>query len=488
MGNNWKTTTLGEIALGKDGAVDGPFGSNLPASCYVDIGTPVIRGSNLSKGLDEFKDEGFVFVPDDILKKLSRSECVADDIIFTKKGTLGQTGLIKSHYNYTRYLLSSNQMRLRVDTAVALPEYVYYWVSSQKAIHKLIKDSECTGVPKINLAYLKSFPIDLPSIEVQQNIIDVLKSLNSKIELNRQTNQTLEKMAQTLFKNWFVDFDPVLNNLLTKVDFKLENLASDFPVELLEKAQNRLHALQEISLQKNCDLHVLLAESQNNIHSYFPSEFEFSEQLGWIPKGWEPVAFESLITLIGGGTPKTSIDEYWNGDIPWFSVVDAPNDSDVLVINTEKHITQLGVDKSSTKILRVGTTIISARGTVGKCAFVGTQMAMNQSCYGINGKQEISDEFVYYLTRYQVSDLQKRGHGSVFNTITRETFKSIVLPFSGAKLTNEFSDIVSSLFDKILINNKQNIELTKLRDTLLPKLISGELQISNEVTTLEAES
>lgn len=189
MGSKWKTTTLGEIALGKDGAVDGPFGSNLPASCYVEAGTPVIRGSNLSKGLDAFKEEGFVFVPDDILKKLSKSECIAGDIIFTKKGTLGQTGLIRSSSIYKRYLLSSNQMRLRVDTAVALPEYVYYWVSSQKAITKLIKDSECTGVPKINLAYLKSFPIDLPSIEEQQNIVGVLKSLNSKIELNNQTTK-----------------------------------------------------------------------------------------------------------------------------------------------------------------------------------------------------------------------------------------------------------------------------------------------------------
>ena len=87
------------------------------------------------------------------------------------------------------------------------------------------------------------------------------------------------------------------------------------------------------------------------------------------------------------------------------------NDSDVFVLNTEKHVTQLGVDKSSTKILRTGTTIISARGTVGKCALVGEPMAMNQSCYGINGNEGISGIFIYFLTRYQVSDLQKRGHG-----------------------------------------------------------------------------
>ncbi len=105
-------------------------------------------------------------------------------------------------------------MRLRVDPEKALPEYVYYCVSSQKAINKIIQDSECTGVPKINLASLKSFPISLPSLSEQQDIIDILGSLSTKITLNRQINQTLEQMSQTLFKSWFVDFDPVIDNAL----------------------------------------------------------------------------------------------------------------------------------------------------------------------------------------------------------------------------------------------------------------------------------
>ncbi|EJL6275115.1 restriction endonuclease subunit S, partial [Vibrio cholerae] len=214
MGSEWSETTLGDIALGTDGAVDGPFGSNLPASAYTENGYPIIRGSNLSVGLDDFKDHEFVYVPEEVFQRLSRSECKAGDIIFTKKGTLGQTGLIRSEHRFDRYLLSSNQMRLRVDPSKAFPEYVYYWVSSQKAINKLIKDSECTGVPKINLAYLKSFPISLPDLGTQKSIVDVLGALNKKITLNRQINQTLEQMAQTLFKSWFVDFDPVIDNAL----------------------------------------------------------------------------------------------------------------------------------------------------------------------------------------------------------------------------------------------------------------------------------
>lgn len=190
---------------------------------------------------------------------------------------------------------------------------------------------------------------------------------------------------------------------------------------------------------------------------------------------------DELIKLIGGATPKTSVEEYWDGEIPWFSVVDAPNDSDVFVIDTEKKITEEGLNNSSTKLLRPGTTIISARGTVGRCALVGAEMTMNQSCYGIQGADGASDSYTYYSIRHYVSDLQQRGHGSVFNTITRDTFRSIKVPFGSAQLTEVFEDQVTDLLSRIKGNLQEQTTLTKLRDTLLPRLISGELQIEQQI-------
>ena len=207
--------------------------------------------------------------------------------------------------------------------------------------------------------------------------------------------------------------------------------------------------------------------------------------MGWIPKEWEVTPLAALIKLTGGGTPKTSVEEYWNGNIPWFSVVDAPLQSDVFVIDTEKHVTSLGVEKSSTKILPVGTTIISARGTVGKCAMVSRPMAMNQSCYGVLGNEGISNIFVYYSVFLSVSELQSKGHGSVFNTITGDTFKSINVAFSGGHLTREFDNLVSPYFEKILANSLQARTLSKLRDTLLPKLMSGELRIPDATVLVD---
>ncbi|EAP2511076.1 restriction endonuclease subunit S, partial [Salmonella enterica] len=280
------------------------------------------------------------------------------------------------------------------------------------------------------------------------------------IKLNKELNHTLEQISQTLFKSWFVDFDPVIDNAL------------DAGNPIPEALQSRAELRQKI--RNSADFKPLPAD----IRALFPAEFEETE-LGWMPKGWITTSFNDLIELIGGGTPKTSVEEFWNGDIPWFSVVDAPSESDVYVLTTEKKITIEGLNNSSAKLLRKGTTIISARGTVGKCAMVAVPMAMNQSCYGVIGKNNISDEYIYFQLKNAVQTLQQMGHGSVFNTITRDTFKNIKVPFCNEELTNSYSLLVKNYFSKILNNNYQNIALTNLRDTLLPKLISGELSLED---------
>jgi len=208
--SGWNMTTLAAIARQDGyGLVDGPFGSNLPASSYVPSGVPVIRGSNLSLGNVRFRDDEFVFVSDETASRLARSLCSSKDIIFTKKGTLGQIGLIPASSRYPRFLLSSNQMKLSTDPKIADPTFIYYYVSSPVSREKIIRDSEATGVPKTNLAYLRTFPILLPPLTEQHAIARILDTLDDKIELNRQMNKTLEAIAQALFKSWFVDFDPV---------------------------------------------------------------------------------------------------------------------------------------------------------------------------------------------------------------------------------------------------------------------------------------
>ena len=165
-----------------------------------------------------------------------------------------------------------------------------------------------------------------------------------------------------------------------------------------------------------------------------------------------------VIELIGGGTPKTSVLEYWNGNIPWISVKDFNNDNRY-VYSTEKYITKEGLNHSSTKLLQKDDIIISARGTVGELAMVPYPMAFNQSCYGIRGINSINQTFLYYLIKACIYKLKAISHGSVFDTITRDTFSNIDILLPDTKTQDIIAEFLSSVDDKIEINQSINNNL-----------------------------
>lgn len=166
-----------------------------------------------------------------------------------------------------------------------------------------------------------------------------------------------------------------------------------------------------------------------------------------------------IMDIIGGGTPKTSKSEYWDGDIPWLSVKDFNNDYRY-VYETEKAITKAGLDNSSTKMLKRNDSIISARGTVGEIAMIPFPMAFNQSCYGLRAKEGIVDaEYLYYLIKHNVVVLKKNTHGSVFDTITRDTFDGIEVDLPSLEEQKKVASILRDYDDKIEVNNEINKNL-----------------------------
>lgn len=180
---------------------------------------------------------------------------------------------------------------------------------------------------------------------------------------------------------------------------------------------------------------------------------------------WKETSIEDIVTLIGGGTPKTKVDKYWNGDIPWLSVVDF-NTGRKFVYDTEKKITQLGLEKSSTKLLDKGDVIISARGTVGVVAMLGKPMAFNQSCYGVRANENSTNDYVYYLLKDRVSNFQQYSHGGVFDTITRDTFKEIDILLPPLPEQRVIASVLSSLDDKIDLLHRQNQTLEQMAEAL----------------------
>ena len=171
-----------------------------------------------------------------------------------------------------------------------------------------------------------------------------------------------------------------------------------------------------------------------------------------------------IIDIISGGTPKTSNSSYWGGNIPWLSVKDF-NNGNRYVYKTEKHITELGLQNSSTNLLKKDDVIISARGTVGEMALIPYPMAFNQSCYGLRAKSDIVESnYLYYLLKYKLSELKKITHGSVFDTITRDTFSNITVDLPTLSIQQKIAAILSALDSKIELNTAINNNLAHAND------------------------
>ncbi|MBF9236775.1 restriction endonuclease subunit S [Hymenobacter sp. BT683] len=421
--NKWQKTTLGAIACRENGLVDGPFGSNLPASSYTEQGIPVIRGSNLSLGSSRFKDDEFVFVSENTAAKLSRSLCFAGDIIFTKKGTLGQTGFIPTKHRYNRFLLSSNQMKLTVQSALADPLFIYYLVSSDASRKKLIQDASVTGVPKTNVAYLKSFPILLPPLYQQQQIAAILSSLDDKIELNQRMNQTLEQLAQTLFRQWFVTFD--------------------FP-------------------------------TAGRPYRSSGGELVTSE-LGEIPKGWQVSSLEELGKIVCGKTPANN-SEFFKGSLPFIKIPDMHGN--IFIIETGATLTREGANTQRKKSIPKHSICVSCIGTVGLISITSEESQTNQQINSIVPNLEHFRYFLFLSLKNLKLHLQMlAGGGSTIPNLNTGNFAKILLSRPDDNILQAFHTTIEPLFDQILVNQTQSRTLATLRDTLLPQLLSGRLTV-----------
>ncbi len=303
--------------------------------------------------------------------------------------------------------------------------------------------SDKAAVPGLNRNHLHEEPVRVPTdVREQRAIAHILGTLDDKIELNRRMNATLEAMARALFRSWFVDFEPVRA--------KMEGRDTGLPKEIAD---------------------------------LFPDRMVDSE-LGEVPEEWAVGVLDDAVELLNGGTPRTSVERFWNGGIPWYTAKDAPAPHDVFAVETERTITQAGVDNSATVVLPSGTTIISARGSVGRLACLGRPMAMNQTCYGIRGAGGYGDFFTYWLVRGTVEELRSRTHGTIFDTITRQTFALVNSALPPLSIVGAFESVVLPIMERILSNLNQSVAIAALRDTLLPRLVSGELR----VTGLEAPS
>ncbi len=440
--DDWDVVTLGDLFTEDRGIAVGVMypGDHDPN------GVPLIKAGDLNGSI--INPHPNFRISKDKHHEYRRTALEGGELLMTLVGNVGQCAVVPPRMAGWNTARAVAVMRLAEPSDT---HFVQQCLLSRPLQHLMDVWCNTTVQETLNLKEIRQLPLPWPPKQSRDAIAAFGKALDDKIELNRRMNATLEAIARALFQSWFVDFDPVRRNLDQRGQ-KSE----------IGRVKSEMKASEP-------------AISQFTFHSsLFPDSFQDSE-LGHIPKGWEVCPLSDKIELLSGGTPKTSEPDYWDGDIPWYSVKDAPAESDVWVIQTEKHVTKLGVENSAAQILAEGTTIISARGTVGKLALVGTPMAMNQSCYGVRGVKGYTDYFTFFALHRATAELQQRTHGTVFDTITRQTFETLNCIFPPAALTPAFDKTVAPLLAQLRANLHQSRTLATLRDTLLPKLLSGEL-------------
>ncbi|WP_282755956.1 restriction endonuclease subunit S [Desulfuromonas thiophila] len=320
-------------------------------------------------------------------------------------------------------------------------------------------DRHATGSAVVALSRDDFLNYPVPPINAtRKRIVSLLEFIEYKIELNRQMNATLEAMAQALFKSWFVDFDPVIDNALAA--------GNPIPDELQARAEVRA-ALG--------DKRKPLPEA---IQKQFPSSFVFSEEMGWIPEGWGIVPLKELCTSIqNGATPKRMVSEYWdNGTINWFKTGEL---TDSVLLASEEKITQEGLLKSSCKLWPANTVLIAiyAAPTVGRLGILTEESASNQACSGLVPKPEVGSHFIFQTLLNARDWLNTVAVGAAQQNISKAVVEGVPAIRVKVPLFSAFNSIVNPFWEKIENQALETASLRCLRDTLLPKLLSGQLRI-----------
>lgn len=433
MGSDWPIRELKDVARQVTVGFVGTM-----AEQYTDTGVLFLRSLNVRPFSIDTTD--VKFISEEFHRKIAKSALYPGDVVIVRTGRPGTCAVVSAGLGEVN---CSDLVIVRCGEELR-PHFLCYWVNAM-ATHHVAAHAVGAVQQHFNVASAKVIPLPVPPLSEQDRVLSILRAIDERIENLGQLNATLEAIAQALFKSWFVDFDPVR-----------------------AKAEGREPEGMDAATA-----------------ALFPGTFKTSG-LGLIPEGWKVSNLGDQLEILSGGTPKTKVPEYWDGDIPWFSVVDAPKEGQVFVFDTERRITQSGLENSPARLLPANTTIISARGTVGKLAVTGQPMAMNQSCYGLRPADGVGEFFTYLSVQRFVDHLQRIAHGAVFDTITRSSFTQAHAVKAPEDVISAFEALVRSLMERIHANGRQANTLTRLRDALLPRLISGKLGLPDAEAQIEA--
>ena len=398
----WKEVTLSEL-----GTIVGGATPSTKITSFYDGNIPWLTPKDLSVNDNKYIFRGERNITEEGFKSCSCKMLPKGSILFSSRAPIGYVAIAAND------MCTNQGFKSVIPNDETDSEFLYYLLKYNK--NNIASQGSGTTFAEVSGKTMKEIEVVVPKEkDDQRRIASILSSLDRKIELNNKINADLEEMAQAIFKNWFVDFEPFK-------DGKFVN-----------------------------------------------------SELGMIPEGWKVGTLTDVIKLMPGGTPKTSEPLYWdNGTIPFFSPKDV---NGVYCFTTEKHITETGLNKCSSNLYPKDTIFITCRGTVGKVCLTACDMAMNQSNYAIKAIDGYSQCYVFFLVKSVVERLIKKSNGAVFSAITSKDFdEEIFIP--SQKAVEDFTNVIDGFFRRIFTIGTENSRLSLLRDTLLPRLMSGEIEV-----------
>lgn len=329
-----------------------------------------------------------------------------------------------------------------------------------------------TGVPTLNRNHLSSILIKNIGRCLENQIAKILGDLDDKIALNTQINKTLEAMAQALFKSWFVNFDPVKAKMEARANGGDDTAVRSAAMAVISgKSAEELHLFE----QKNSDAFAKLAETAD----LFPERMVESE-LGEIPEGWLVSEIGNEVSVKGGSTPSTKEAIFWDDGIHyWATPKDLSNVTEKVLVNTERRITDAGVQQISSGILPVNTVLLSSRAPVGYLAVAKVPICVNQGFIAMVCDKKLPYTFIVQWVNDTMDEIKARASGTTFQEISKGNFRPIKVVVPSKAVLNSYDNIISNLYDQITLNVRETTSLKKARDTLLPKLLSGEIDLSS---------
>jgi len=402
---DWPRLKIEDIAV-KVGM--GPFGSSIKVSTFVPEGIPVISGQHLHK--TRLEDTEYNFITPEHAEELRNANVFRGDVIFTHAGSIGQAAYIPDDSRYERYVLSQRQFFMRCDKQKVWPEFIAYYFSSTEGQHNLLANTSSTGVPSIArpVTYLRSIKIPVPPLPVQRAIAHILGTLDDKIELNRRMNETLEAIARSIFKAWFVD-----------------------------------------------------------------------STADGLPDGWKLSTIGESAQVVGGGTPSTKELAYWEGGtVNWVTPKDLAALSNPVLLDTDRRITELGAKQISSGVLPKGTVLLSSRAPIGYLVISEIPVAINQGFIAMICDGELPNHYIMQWTQANMDIIEGRANGTTFLEISKSSFRPIPIIVPPSDILKRFTEQAEAIHQKIVSNLKESHTLATMRDALLPKLLSGEIRVS----------